>query len=140
MRRRRIPCTDLRLRVPWPLQNELVSSWESGADVVGCILASLHLPWVVDGRIVSRWRGRYYLDGCFTNHNPTLDENTCRVYPLLWRSPLFWSRHGCFSVPTTRQVEQDFAWGYEDAKAHFEYFSAHGLRARPGRCQGEIIE
>lgn len=109
--------------VPWFFQNELVSSFLSDEDVLNTLLTSCHLPCILDGNFFACWRGQPCLDGGLSYHNPKLNDKTCRVNPFLWRTFSFWIKHGCFTLPTEEEAEEAYQWGYEDAKAHPEYWA-----------------
>ncbi len=118
-------------RVKFPfLQNELASTFHSDEDLVNTLLASCHLPWVINGNFFTKWRGNTCIDGGLTNHNPVLDENTMRINPFLWRSPLFWIKHGCFTLHTEEEAFQATRWGYEDASKNLQYFLDHGFNLK----------
>ncbi len=112
------------------LQNELVSTFYSDEDLVNTVVASCHLPWVLNGNFFTKWRGNTCIDGGLTNHNPVLDKNTMRINPFLWRCPLFWIKHGCFTLHTEEEAFQAIRWGYEDASKNLQYFLDHGFNLK----------
>lgn len=112
------------------VRNELVSAFSSLRDVVDCVWTSCHVPFLLTESFSVQWRGCAYVDGGITDNQPVLDAQTCRVHPHMWRSHMFWAKHGCFSVPTAEQARWAFELGIRDAEAHRDYFVEGGLVAK----------
>ena len=117
----------IKKEVPWVFRNELVSKYHSDDDLLETVFTSCHIPFLLSDSFFSKWRGNRCLDGGITNKNPKLNEETCLVHTLLWRSSAFWLKHGCITLPTEADARNSYNWGYEDAQNNYNYWIANGL-------------
>ncbi len=117
----------IKKEIPWIFRNELVSEYSSDDDLLETVFTSCHIPFLLSNSFFSKWRGNRCLDGGITNKNPKLNEKTCLVHPLLWRSSSFWLEHGCITLPTEADARNSYKWGYEDAQNNYSYWVSHGI-------------
>ncbi|TRY77072.1 hypothetical protein TCAL_00026 [Tigriopus californicus] len=67
------------------MQNKLVSNFETRKDLIDAVICSCYLP-AFSGYEIPNYKNQSFLDGGFTNNQPTLSDKTLRVSPFASRS------------------------------------------------------
>ncbi|XP_076311878.1 patatin-like phospholipase domain-containing protein 2 [Tachypleus tridentatus] len=68
-------------------QNVLLAQFDSKADLIQALLCSCFIPFY-SGILPPKFHGVAYMDGCFSNNLPILDENTVTVSPFCGESDI----------------------------------------------------
>lgn len=110
----------------WP-KNERVNQFSTRKDLVDYGFASAHIPYLVDGEFSTKVNGQKYIDGGFTDNQPTFSHiPTIEVHPYMdsiWGSTaLSWlSLYGTTSMERNRNIYRD---GYLYAKSEGDKHSS----------------
>nr|XP_053656732.1 patatin-like phospholipase domain-containing protein 4 [Cherax quadricarinatus] len=62
-------------------ENVLVSNWESREELIQCLLCSCFIP-LYSGFKFPLFRGTKYIDGCFTNNLPVIQQPAITISPF----------------------------------------------------------
>ncbi|XP_011645159.1 patatin-like phospholipase domain-containing protein 3 isoform X1 [Pogonomyrmex barbatus] len=68
-------------------KNVIISQYNSREDLLQALLATSFIP-LFSGLLPPRFHGIRYMDGCFSDNLPTLDENTITVSPFCGESDI----------------------------------------------------
>lgn len=68
-------------------QNVILSHFDSKEELIQALLCSSYIP-IFSGIVPEKFRGVRYIDGCYSNNLPILDENTVTVSPFCGESDI----------------------------------------------------
>lgn len=107
-----------------PIQNEVISYWESKQDLIDCIQCSGFIPFIFEPQGWYWYRESRYIDGGFTNNCVKNSEEIPHIYITtdMWRQ-VNYNWIWCYS--DAEWAEQLYKWGKEDASANLNVFSEH---------------
>ena len=105
-------------------RNERFSNFTSNEHMMKVILASCQVPYLTNGKIAADINGEKYLDGGFTDYQPTINANTIQVSPYMWNAiwGKIWPLTCLFATANLEPNLEIYRHGYTHAAANPDHW------------------